>query len=105
MLNTVSSGIYLCVCECVRERVCVRQRAIALFLDFDRVARQRNPVLEERECVWVSPTHGVLRHVPRVQLNTVSSGMYLGYRGTSLIRNSLPLGPYSRTMSRALRWS
>jgi len=26
------------------------------------------------------------------------------YRGTSLIRNSAPLGPYSRTMSRAL-WS
>ena len=27
------------------------------------------------------------------------------YRGTSLIRNSAPLGPYSRTMLRALRWS
>ena len=26
------------------------------------------------------------------------------YRGTSLIRNSAPLGPYSRTMSRALWW-
>jgi hypothetical protein len=26
-------------------------------------------------------------------------------RGTSLIRNSTPLGPYSRTMPRALRWS
>jgi len=25
-----------------------------------------------------------------------------GYRGTSLIRNCLPLGPYSRTMPRAL---
>ena len=29
----------------------------------------------------------------------------LGYRGTSLIRNSAPLGPYSRTLPRALRWS
>ena len=27
------------------------------------------------------------------------------YRGTSLIRNSLPQGPYSRTVSRALCWS
>ena len=27
------------------------------------------------------------------------------YRGTSLMRNSAPLGPYSRTMRRALWWS
>jgi len=27
------------------------------------------------------------------------------YRGTSLIRNSAPLGPYSRAMPRALWWS
>jgi len=27
------------------------------------------------------------------------------YRGTSLIRNSLSLGPYSRTVPRALWWS
>ena len=27
------------------------------------------------------------------------------YRGTSLIRNRPPLGPYSRTMPRALWWS
>ena len=26
------------------------------------------------------------------------------YRGTSLMRNSAPLEPYSRTMPRALRW-
>ena len=26
------------------------------------------------------------------------------YRGTSLIRNIAPLGPYSRTMPRALWW-
>ena len=26
-------------------------------------------------------------------------------RGASLIRNSAPLGPYSRTMPRALKWS
>ena len=28
-----------------------------------------------------------------------------GYRGTSLMRNSAPLGPYSRTIPGALRWS
>ena len=27
------------------------------------------------------------------------------YRGTSLIRNSVPLGPYSRNVPRALWWS
>ena len=27
------------------------------------------------------------------------------YRGTSPMRKRLPLGPYSRAMSRALRWS
>ena len=27
------------------------------------------------------------------------------YRGTSLIRNSAPLGPYRRTMRRVLGWS
>ena len=27
------------------------------------------------------------------------------YRGTSLIRNGLLLGPYIRTMPRALQWS
>ena len=26
------------------------------------------------------------------------------YRGTSLIRNSFPLRPYSRTIPRALKW-
>ena len=29
---------------------------------------------------------------------------YVSYRGTSLIRNCLPLGPYSRAMPRALWW-
>ena len=27
------------------------------------------------------------------------------YRGTSLVRNCVLVGPYSRTMPRALRWS
>jgi hypothetical protein len=31
--------------------------------------------------------------------------VHRGYRGESLIRNSAPLGPYSRNMSRALWWS
>ena len=41
----------------------------------------------------------------RRQLRTVLQGAPLLYRGTSLTRNSFLLGPYSRTMPRALRWS
>ena len=33
------------------------------------------------------------------------TAVYNTYRGTSLIRNSPPLGPYSRPMPRALWWS
>ena len=40
----------------------------------------------------------------RVVLAVIPGG-WLGYRGTSLIRNSLPRGPYSRSVPRALRWS
>ena len=35
----------------------------------------------------------------------VSATLTLPYRGTSLIRNNAPLGPYSRTMPMALWWS
>ena len=31
-------------------------------------------------------------------------GAVVDYRGTSLLRNSAPLGPYSRTIPRALWW-
>ena len=39
--------------------------------------------------------------------SVLGRGVFLSarYRGTSLIRNRLPLGPYSKPMSRALRWS
>ena len=46
-----------------------------------------------------------------VPLYSVSGGVTnadvtpIEYRGTSLIRNRYPLGPYSRTMPRALWWS
>ena len=33
-----------------------------------------------------------------------SNNFPIWYRGTSLIRNSAPLGPYSGTMPRALWW-
>ena len=39
-----------------------------------------------------------------LSLNTLR-GAVRAYRGTSLIRNSTPLGPYSRTMPGALWWS
>jgi len=35
----------------------------------------------------------------------MEQGRELGYRGTSLIRKSHPVGPYSRDMPRALWWS
>jgi len=41
------------------------------------------------------------RVIPKFQCLPLS----LGHRGTSHIRNCFLLGPYSRTMSRALRWS
>ena len=34
-----------------------------------------------------------------------AGGLNIMYRGTSLTRNSPPLGPYSRTKPRALWWS
>ncbi|KAJ1472267.1 hypothetical protein T484DRAFT_1975762 [Baffinella frigidus] len=43
-------------------------------------------------CNGVESTH------PHVQRRRI-------YRGTSLIRNRPPLGPYTRPMPRALRWS
>jgi len=46
-----------------------------------------------------------LRQVGSIALWVSVSGVGLVYRGTSLIRNSAPLGPYSRNMPRALWWS
>ena len=39
------------------------------------------------------------------ETNNVKANEVPPYRGTSLIRNSSPLGPYSRLMPRALWWS
>ena len=54
--------------------------------------------------VWDRPASGQIQEMVfagHAQLEYIP----LRYRGTSLIRNSAPLGPYSRTMPRALRWS
>ena len=41
--------------------------------------------------------------LPTIKWPTIKeTGSTDEYRGTSLVRNSLPLGPYSRTMPRAL---
>ena len=40
-----------------------------------------------------------------VTLFHVQYSLERGYRGTSLMKNSAPLGPYNRTMPRALRWA
>ena len=47
----------------------------------------------DNETIW-----GQRSGAPRVQIEAT-------YRGTSLIRNSAPLGTYSRTVPRALWWS
>ena len=71
---------------------------------------------------WTGPPRG--KRAPRVGISSTVFGVRLGpgphttdtvselptasppgpYRGTSLIRNSAPLGLYSRTLSRALFW-
>jgi len=52
----------------------------------------------------------IYRESARADLPHTDTAHWLGlgctpsYRGTSLIRNSAPLGLYSRTMARALWW-
>jgi len=57
------------------------------------------PLLPTTRHAFLTAVQGLLEikhtHHPRV----------IQYRGTSLIRNCLILGPYSRTMPMALRWS
>ena len=45
------------------------------------------------------------RCVVRNTERTSRSAAFIAYMGTSLIRNSDSLGPYSRTMHRVIRWS
>ena len=45
------------------------------------------------------------RRLPGSAARGLSPPNTCAYRGTSLIRNSASLGPYSRTMHRALWWS
>jgi len=51
-----------------------------------------------------STVQGLVCKVSSVEFRVQGSGRGV-YRGTSLIRNSAPLGPYSRNMPRALWWS
>jgi hypothetical protein len=50
-------------------------------------------------CAWCLPTH------PTPPWFKVSSSVLWIYRGTSRIRKCLLLGPFSRPVPRALRWS
>ena len=53
--------------------------------------------------VWsVACVRRVLRTTPSM---TPANTLCLLYRGTSLITNNAPLGPYSRNMPKALWWS
>ena len=62
---------------------------IYMYMYMNRGIRDTSPI---RKC----PPPWDPRHKHTVQL-------YM-YRGTSLIRNSRPLGPYSKTLHRALWW-
>ena len=56
--------------------------------------------------VQVTSRTAICHHASRSPVNPPlppSPGQ--GYRGTSIIRNSLPLGTYSRLKPRAVRWS
>ena len=50
------------------------------------------------------PLGAVAAVLSHVFLWKMSLAPPLRYRGTSLVRNSAPRGPYSRTVPRALRW-
>ena len=60
-------------------------------------------------CAPHSSTHRSTRHLaveeaPLLGVEPLSAARNVMYRGTSLIRNSAPLGPYSSNMPRALWW-
>ena len=63
-------------------------------------------------CVWRGQQSLLLKtvplfdyEVPRTIGGLTSPSVHPPYRGTSRIRNSAPLAPYSRTRPRALWWS
>jgi len=53
-------------------------------------------------CIQVREKTGGCAKEGRERLFRIEINMATLYRGTSLIRNYTPLGPYRRTMSRAL---
>ena len=62
--------------------------------------RAREGERGERETTGYDPFDRRTAQVPRGTEHVRGS-----YRGTSLIGNSPPIGPYIRSMPRALRWS
>ena len=97
----------------VHVQVCKRQRVPICHLS--SAARQLAPGCQ----LWDHPTalyaHSFVPRSPQWCISTTFSMIADGcgrarshvnvYRGPSLIRNSTPLGPYSRNMPRALWWS
>ena len=58
---------------------------------------------KDRPRVDITEYTSVYDHIPRVRRDAAL--LFSVYRGTSLIRNCNPLGPYRRTMPMALWWS
>ena len=52
-----------------------------------------------------TPENGSIQRRPYPMVIYTQPSLARPYRGTSLVRNCASLGPYSRTMPRALRWS
>ena len=87
----------MCVCVCVCLSVCERERE----RDGERERARERDTLDLADVALAlekAPVPNALEaHVPLLH-----HPPHLSYKGTSLIRNSNPLGPYSRTMPRGL---
>ena len=65
----------------------------------------RSDLIRSMKILSLDNAWRVFQQTSHSRLAEVAAERGLCYRGTSLIKNSAPLGPYSRTVPRALRWS
>ena len=77
-------------------------RSLSLPLSRQPSELEQIAVLSSIDLCWWSSDSDDFQFKSRGSKKTICSH---SYRETSLIRNSAPLGPYSRTMPRALWWS
>ena len=98
----------VCVCVCERERERDGRTSWSVCTGVQEHLAHKNPPpippkgVRYMSIYQTSPPPLTTTHQPS---NTPTTSGWHRYRGTSLIRNHAPLGPYSRTMPRALWWS